>query len=69
MPNKNIQTLTTEVCKVLNNIRPPIIKTFFDLGKTDTISENPKKEAAENKNYPKQHFTTLLSYGLLSLPI
>ena len=27
---KNIQTLTTEVFKVANNICPPIVKTFFD---------------------------------------
>ena len=27
---KNIQTLTTEVFKVVNNICPPIMKTFFD---------------------------------------
>ena len=28
--HKNIQTLTTEVFKVVNNICPPIMKTFFD---------------------------------------
>ena len=28
--HKNIQTLTTEVLKVVNNICPPIMKTFFD---------------------------------------
>ena len=28
--NKNIQTLTTEVLKVVNNIGPPIMKNFFD---------------------------------------
>ena len=27
---KNIQTLTTEVFKRVNNICPPIMKTFFD---------------------------------------
>ena len=28
--HKNIQTLTTEVFKVVNSICPPIMKTFFD---------------------------------------
>ena len=28
--HKNIQTLTTEVLKVVNNICLPIMKTFFD---------------------------------------
>ena len=28
--HKNIQTLTTEVFKVVNDICPPIMKTFFD---------------------------------------
>ena len=28
--HKNIQILTTEVFKVVNNICPPIMKTFFD---------------------------------------
>ena len=28
--HKNIQTLATEVFKVVNNICPPIMKTFFD---------------------------------------
>ena len=28
--HKNIQTLTTEVFKVVNTICPPIMKTFFD---------------------------------------
>ena len=28
--HKNIQTLTAEVFKVVNNICPPIMKTFFD---------------------------------------
>ena len=28
--HNNIQTLTTEVFKVLRNICPPIMKTFFD---------------------------------------
>ena len=28
--HNNIQTLTTEVFKVVNNICPPIMKTFFD---------------------------------------
>ena len=31
--HKNIQTLTTEVFKVVNNICPPIMKSFFDLRK------------------------------------
>ena len=29
--SKNIQILTTEVFKVLNNTFPPIMKTFFDI--------------------------------------
>ena len=41
--HKNIQTLTTEVLKVMNNICPPIIETFLILVKTDTTSENSKK--------------------------
>ena len=28
--HKNIQTFTAEVFKVVNNIYPPIMKTFFD---------------------------------------
>ena len=28
--HKDIQTLTTEVFKVVNSIGPPIMKTFFD---------------------------------------
>ena len=31
--HKNIQTLTTEVFKVVNNICSPIMKSFFDLRK------------------------------------
>ena len=41
--HKNIQTLTRDVYKVVNNICPPIMKTFFDLGKTSTTPENSKK--------------------------
>ena len=31
--HNNIQTLTTEEFKVVNNICPPIMKTFFDFRK------------------------------------
>ena len=39
----NIQILTTEVFKVVNNTCPPIMKTLFDFGKTNTALENFKK--------------------------
>ena len=41
--HKNIQILSTEVFKVVNNTCPPIMKTFFISGKTDTALENFKK--------------------------
>ena len=41
--HNNTQTLTTEVFKVVNNICPLIMKTFFDFEKTNTTSENFKK--------------------------
>ena len=41
--HKNIQTLAMEVFKVVNNICPPIMKTFFDFKEKDTILENFKK--------------------------
>ena len=40
--NKNIQTLTTEVFKVVTFVLQ-IMKTFFDFRETDTTSENSKK--------------------------
>ena len=40
---KNIQTLTAEVFKVMNNICPPIMKTFSDFRETGTTSDNSKK--------------------------
>ena len=40
--NKNIQTLTTEVFKVVTFVLK-IMKTFFDFRETDTTSENSKK--------------------------
>ena len=35
--HKNIQTLATEVFKVVNNICPPIMKTFFDFWENKCI--------------------------------
>ena len=40
---KNVQTLTAEVFKVMNNICPPIMKTFSDFRETGTTSDNSKK--------------------------
>ena len=52
--HKNIQTLTTEVFKAVNNNCPPIMKTFLILGKTDTTSENSntKTKTTKTKNCP-----------------
>ena len=41
--HKNIQILTTEVFKVVNNTCPPIMKNFLSSGKTGTILKNFKK--------------------------
>ena len=41
--HKNIQTLTTEVFKVVNKICPPIMKTFFYFRENRFILENFKK--------------------------
>ena len=64
--HKNIQTLTTEVFKLVNNICPPIMKIIII-----QHQKIPKNETTKSKNYPvsKQLFTALLNYGLLFLRI
>ena len=42
----------TEVQKVVNNICPPIMKTFFDFTENRYNSEIPRKKTAKNKNCP-----------------
>ena len=71
--HQNIQTLTTEVFKVMKSICLPIMETFFDFRETDTTSENSKKWDSEKLQLSdmvsKQLFTALLNYGLLFLQI
>ena len=71
--HQNIQTLTTEVFKVMKSICLPIMETFFDFRETDTTSENSKKRDSEKLQLSdmvsKQLFTALLNYGLLFLQI
>ena len=49
---KNIQTLTTEVFKRVNNICPPIMKTFFDFRGNIQYQKVPGNETSEIKNCP-----------------
>ena len=53
--HKNIQTLTMEVFKVVNNICPPIMKTFFDF-----------RENRYNRKFPeiRQQKVRTDQYGL-----
>ena len=71
--HQNIQTLTTEVFKVMKSICLPIMETFFDFREADTTSENSKKWDSEKLQLSdivsKQLFTALLNYGLLFLQI
>ena len=55
--HKNIQTLTIEVFKLVNNICPPVMKTFFDF--------------RENRKFQKmrQEKVRALRYGLQTAPI
>ena len=55
--HKNNQTLTEEVLKVMNNIGPPIMKTFFDFRESKGLSDMVSKQV----------FNALLNYSLLFL--
>ena len=71
--HNNTQTLTTEVFKVVNNICPLVTKTFFDFEKTNTTSENFKKQGNKEYELPdmvsKKLFARLLNYVFLFLQI
>ena len=60
--HKNIQTLTTEVFNVVNNICPPIMTTFFDFREIRyNIRKFQEMRKHAVKNYP-------VWYGNSSLP-
>ena len=71
--HKNIQTLTTEVFKVVNNICPPIMKTFshfrensYNIRKFQKIRQQKVRAIRYGL---EQLFIALLNYGLLFLRI
>ena len=60
--HKNIQTLTTEVFKAVNNICPPIMKNFFFFqGKQIQHEKIPRNETAKSKNCPIRSRSSSLS--------
>ena len=50
--HKNIQALTTEVFKGMNNICPPIMETFFGFRKNIQYQKILRDETAKSKNCP-----------------
>ena len=50
--HKDIQTLITEVLKVVNNICPPIMKTFFDFKEQIQHKKISRNETVKCKNCP-----------------
>ena len=71
--HKNIQTLTTEVFKVVNNIGPPIMKKFFDF-KENRYSIRKFQEIRQQKVRTIRYgletaLTAILNYALFFLRI
>ena len=71
--HKNIQTLTTEVSELVNNICPPIVKTLFDFRENryniKKFQEMRQQNVRTIRYVSKQVFIALLNYGLLFLRI
>ena len=71
--HKNIQTLTTEVSELVNNICPPIVKTLFDFRENryniKKFQEMRQQNVRTIRYVSKQLFIALLNYGLLFLRI
>ena len=58
--HKNIQTLTTEVFKAVNNICPPIMKNFFFF-RENKYNMRKFHETAKSKNCPIRSRSSSLS--------
>ena len=50
--HKNIQTLIIKVLKVVNNICPPIMKTFFDFRKQIQREKIPRNQTEKSEDCP-----------------